>query len=61
MSAVLGTISPANPRYRARKRFNALLLFVSGLALAFGLFWLAWILGTLLYQGGYALLHATLY
>ena len=61
MSAVLGTISPANPRYRARKRFNALLLFVSGLALAFGLFWLAWILGTLLYEGGYALLHATLY
>jgi phosphate transport system permease protein len=61
MSAAFGAISPANPRYRARKRFNALLLFVSGLALAFGLFWLAWILGTLLYEGGYALLQATLY
>lgn len=61
MSAVPGPISPANPLYRARKRFNALLLFVSGLTLAFGLFWLAWILGTLLYQGGYALLQATLY
>ena len=61
MSAVVGAISPANPRYRARKRVNAVLLFVSGLALAFGLFWLAWILGTLLYEGGYALLRATLY
>jgi phosphate transport system permease protein len=61
MSAVLTAISPANPRYRLRKRVNALLLFVSGLALAFGLFWLAWILGTLLYEGGYALLQATLY
>ncbi|MBV9361740.1 MAG: phosphate ABC transporter permease PstA, partial [Betaproteobacteria bacterium] len=29
--------------------------------LAFGLFWLAWILGTLLYEGGTALLRATLY
>ncbi|HEX4928819.1 MAG TPA: phosphate ABC transporter permease PstA [Burkholderiales bacterium] len=61
MSALPGAISPANPRYRARKRVNALLLFVSGLALGFGLFWLAWILGTLLYEGGYALLQATLY
>ena len=32
-----------------------------GLALAFGLFWLAWILGTLLYEGGTALAHASLY
>ena len=61
MSATLAPISPANPLYRARKRINAVLLFVSGLALAFGLFWLVWILGTLLYQGGYALLQASLY
>jgi phosphate transport system permease protein len=61
VSAALAAISPANPRYRARKRVNALLLLVSGLALAFGLFWLAWILGTLLTQGGYALVQATLY
>jgi phosphate transport system permease protein len=61
VSAVLGTISAANPRYRMRKRVNALLLLVSALALGFGLFWLAWILGTLLYEGGYALLQATLY
>ena len=47
--------------YRARKRQNALLLFISCLALAFGLFWLAWILGTLFYEGGAALLRAQLY
>jgi len=51
----------ANPLYRARKRFNRVALVVSTLALAFGLFWLAWILGTLLYEGGTALLRATLY
>ena len=50
-----------NPLYRARKRQNAVLLFISFLALVFGLFWLAWILGTLFYEGGAALLRATLY
>ncbi len=50
-----------NARYRARKAVNGLMLAVSTLALAFGLFWLVWILGTLLYEGGYALLQATLY
>src|SRR5258705_920306 len=34
---------------------------VSSLALVFGLFWLVWILGTLLYEGGYALARAALY
>jgi phosphate transport system permease protein len=47
--------------YRARKRQNALMLFISCVALAFGLFWLAWILGTLLYEGGAALMRAQLY
>jgi phosphate transport system permease protein len=47
--------------YRVRKRQNALLLFVSCVALGFGLFWLAWILGTLFYEGGAALLRAQLY
>lgn len=56
-----GAIYPGNPLYRARKRFNAALLAVSALALAFGLFWLAWILGTLLYEGGTALARAALY
>src|SRR6476469_4966917 len=47
--------------YRARKRQNRVLLFISCLALAFGLFWLVWILGVLFYEGGAALLRASLY
>jgi len=54
-------ISPANRLYRARKRINILVIAVSSLALAFGLFWLVWILGTLLYEGGHALARAALY
>jgi len=54
-------ISAENPLYRARKRRNAMMLAVSALALAFGLFWLVWILATLLYEGGSALLRASLY
>jgi phosphate transport system permease protein len=54
-------VRPDNPLYRARKRQNAVLLFISFLALAFGLAWLAWILGTLLYEGGTALLRASFY
>ena len=50
-----------NAIYRARKRTNLILLTVSGLAVLFGLFWLAWILGTLFYEGGHALARATLY
>ena len=64
MSAVAGAqsaIHPQNRIYRARKRTNFVLLLVSGLAIAFGLFWLVWILGTLLYEGGNALARATLY
>ena len=53
--------SAANPTYRARKRTNALMLMVSALAIAFGLFWLVWILATLLYEGGSALSRASLY
>ena len=59
--AALPAVNPANPLYRSRKRFNALVLVVASLALAFGLFWLVWILGTLLYEGGYALARATFY
>jgi phosphate transport system permease protein len=54
-------IRPDNPLYRARKAQNAVLLFVSFLALAFGLFWLVWILGTLFYEGGAALVRASFY
>jgi phosphate transport system permease protein len=51
----------ANPLYRSRKRQNAVLLFISFLALVFGLFWLVWILGTLFYEGGAALVRASFY
>ena len=60
MSAV-SAISPTNPVYRARKLQNRVLLFISCLALAFGLFWLVWILGVLFYEGAAALLRASLY
>jgi phosphate transport system permease protein len=61
VSAQLATINAANPLYRLRRRTNFVLLCVSGLALAFGLFWLVWILGTLLYEGGTALARASFY
>jgi phosphate transport system permease protein len=48
-------ISPNNPIYRRRRAVNAVMLFVSGLTLLFGLFWLAWILITLFYEGFNAL------
>jgi len=50
-----------NAIYRGRKRTNLILLTVSGFTVVFGLFWLAWILGTLFYEGGHALARATLY
>ncbi|HZZ91367.1 MAG TPA: phosphate ABC transporter permease PstA [Usitatibacter sp.] len=51
MSAVVSE----NPAYRRRKRRNAVMLSLSAVALAFGLFWLAWIVGVLLWEGGTAL------
>jgi len=57
----MSEISAANPLYRARKRRNVVMLTVSSAALIFGLFRLVWILGTLLYEGGNALLRASLY
>jgi phosphate transport system permease protein len=57
----MSVINPANPVYRARQRKNALMLTVSALALAFGLFWLVWIVCTLLYEGGAALARVALY
>mgnify|MGYP003340293627 CR=1 FL=1 len=44
-------ISPQNGIYRRRRTVNAIMLFISGLAMAFGLFWLAWILIVLLQKG----------
>jgi len=64
VSAVIqrpGVINAENRIYRSRKLVNFVLLAVSSLALAYGLFWLIWILGVLLYEGGTALARATLY
>jgi phosphate transport system permease protein len=48
-------ISPTNNIYRRRRMVNAVMLFISGMALVFGLFWLTWILITLFYEGFSAL------
>src|SRR6186713_531441 len=45
----------SNPIYQRRKRMNAVMMAVSTLALAFGLFWLLWIVGVLLWEGAGAL------
>ena len=52
MSAILPA---ANPVYRRRRRVNAVMMALSMAAVAFGLFWLAWILGVLLWEGAGAL------
>jgi phosphate transport system permease protein len=57
----MSVLAATNRLYRARKRNNVFMLAVSGAAVAFGLFWLVWILGTLLYEGGNALVRVSLY
>ncbi|OGI62123.1 MAG: phosphate ABC transporter, permease protein PstA [Candidatus Muproteobacteria bacterium RBG_16_60_9] len=47
--------SPDNPIYRRRRRRNAIMLSLSAATVAFGLFWLAWILLVLLTNGAEAL------
>ncbi len=53
-------ITPDNKIYRRRRRVNAVMLFISGLTMAFGLFWLAWILIVLL-QKGFGALELSLF
>ena len=48
-------VSLANPVYRKRQRVNKLMLMLSLAALVFGLFWLFWIIGTLVFKGGSSL------
>lgn len=57
----MSEIDASNPVYRRRKLVNLVMLSVSAVALVFGLIWLAWILATLLYEGGAALLRAGTY
>jgi phosphate transport system permease protein len=52
---VSAIISATNPAYRRRKRRNAVMMSLSAVALAFGLFWLFWILAVLLWEGAAAL------
>jgi phosphate transport system permease protein len=59
--SAMSVITAANRVYLARKRKNVLMLAVSSLALAFGLFWLLWIIFTLLHEGGAALVRISLY
>jgi phosphate transport system permease protein len=40
-----------NKIYKRRRRVNVMMLCISGATMAFGLFWLAWILITLLHEG----------
>jgi phosphate ABC transporter permease protein PstC/phosphate ABC transporter permease subunit PstA len=49
------SIASANSVYRRRRRTNALMMGLSGAALAFGLFWLTWIIAVLLWEGASAL------
>lgn len=48
-------VSLSNPVYRRRQWFNRLMLTLSVAALIFGLFWLFWIILTLIVKGGGAL------
>ena len=55
MSPAESLAHAGNPTYRRRRRMNAVMMAVSTLALAFGLFWLLWIIGVLLSPGAAAL------
>jgi phosphate transport system permease protein len=48
-------VNPGNPTYLRRRRMNKVMMGVSTVALAFGLFWLFWIIGVLLWEGAAAL------
>jgi phosphate transport system permease protein len=46
---------PRNPTYRRRRAVNRVMMGLASVALVFGLFWLLWILGVLLWEGAAAL------
>jgi phosphate transport system permease protein len=48
-------VSAINPVYRRRRRRNSIMMGLASAALAFGLFWLAWIIGVLIWEGAGAL------
>jgi phosphate transport system permease protein len=51
----VNAVAQTNPVYRRRRRVNAIMMGLSGAALAFGLFWLVWIVAVLLWEGAGAL------
>lgn len=55
MSNSTHVVNFSNPVYRRRQWVNKLMLVLSGVTLTFGLFWLFWIILTLLVKGGDAL------
>lgn len=61
MPAADSFISQSNPLYRRRRRFNRLMLTLSSITLVSGLFWLAWIILTLLLKGAGALSFSLLW
>jgi len=55
------TATPANRTYRRRRVVNKVMMALSAVALAFGLFWLIWILGVLVWEGANALRPSLFY
>ena len=55
------TATPANRTYRRRRVVNKVMMALSAVALAFGLFWLVWILGVLVWEGANALRPSLFY
>ena len=51
----MNPVSELSPVFRRRRRMNSVMMTVSTVALAFGLFWLLWIVGVLLWEGAGAL------
>jgi phosphate transport system permease protein len=55
------TLAMDNPQYARRRRVNRLMMTAAMLALVFGLFWLVWIIATLLIEGAGALRPSLFY
>jgi len=55
VSALPATATRANRTYRRRRVVNKVMMGLSAVALAFGLFWLVWILAVLVWEGANAL------
>jgi phosphate transport system permease protein len=61
VSAAPSIATPSNRTYRRRRVVNKVMMALSAVALAFGLFWLLWILAVLAWEGANALRPALFY